>query len=77
MRVNMNKTKVMISGEWQKVMEKAVRWPCGVCGSIIMTRRQQWSVATTLHNVHIPLHSATFVSSWTEFPRRPAVSMSF
>ena len=28
MRVNMNKTKVMISGEWQK----AVRWPCGVCG---------------------------------------------
>jgi len=32
MRVNMNKTKVMISGEWQKVMQKAVRWPCGVCG---------------------------------------------
>jgi len=31
-RVNMNKTKVMISGEWQKVMQKAVRWPCGVCG---------------------------------------------
>jgi len=30
-RVNMNKTKVMISGEWQKVMQKAVRWPCGVC----------------------------------------------
>jgi len=32
MRVNMNKTKVMISGERQKVMQKAVRWPCGVCG---------------------------------------------
>jgi len=32
MRVNMNKTKVMISGKWQKVMQKAVRWPCGVCG---------------------------------------------
>jgi len=32
MRVNMNKTNVMISGEWQKVMQKAVRWPCGVCG---------------------------------------------
>ena len=30
MRVNMNKTKVMISGERQKVMQKAVRWPCGV-----------------------------------------------
>jgi len=31
MRVNV-KTKVMISGEQQKVMQKAVRWPCGVCG---------------------------------------------
>ena len=31
MRVNMNEIKVMISGEWQKVMQKAVRWPCGVC----------------------------------------------
>ena len=31
MRVNMNKTKVMISGERQKVRLKAVRWPCGVC----------------------------------------------
>jgi len=30
MRVNMNKTKVMISGECQKVTQKAVRWPCGV-----------------------------------------------
>jgi len=29
----MNTTKVMISGEWQKVMQKAARWPCGVCGS--------------------------------------------
>jgi len=29
MRVNMNKTKVMISGEWQKVTQKAVRWSCG------------------------------------------------
>ena len=29
MRVDMNKTKVMISGEWQKVTQKAVRWSCG------------------------------------------------
>jgi len=29
MRVNMNKTKFMISGEWPKVMQKAVRWPQG------------------------------------------------
>jgi len=31
MRVNINKTNVMISGERQKVRRKAVRWPCGVC----------------------------------------------
>ena len=31
MRVNMNKTKVMISEERQKVRQKGVRWPCGVC----------------------------------------------
>jgi len=31
MRVNMNKIKVMISGERQKVRQKAVRWPCRVC----------------------------------------------
>jgi len=31
MTVNMNITKVTISGKWQKVMQKAVRWPCGVC----------------------------------------------
>ena len=30
-RVNMNKTKVMLSGECQMVRQKAVRWPCGVC----------------------------------------------
>jgi len=29
MRENMNKTKLkMISGERQKVMQEAVRWPC-------------------------------------------------
>ena len=30
-RVSMNKTKVVISGKRQKVRQKAVRWPCGVC----------------------------------------------
>jgi len=30
MRVNMNKTKVMISEEWQKVMQETERWP-SVC----------------------------------------------
>ena len=48
MRVNMNKSKVMISGERQKVMQKAVRWPCGVCGrgvgnnSIQFTSCKKW-----------------------------------
>jgi len=43
---------------------------------IIMTHRQLWSVATTLHDVHVPRRSVTSVSSWLGFPRRPAVSMS-
>ena len=43
---------------------------------IIMAHRRQWSVATTLHDVHVPPHSATSVSNWLGFPRRPAVSMS-
>jgi len=48
MRVNMNKTKLMINGERQKVMQKAVRWRCGVCGigvgnnSIQCTSCQKW-----------------------------------
>jgi len=48
MRVNMNKTKVLISGKRQKVMQKSVRWPCGVCGrgvgnnSIQCTSCQKW-----------------------------------
>jgi len=46
--INMNKMKVMISGEWQKAMQKAARWPCGVCGkgvgnnSIQCTSCQMW-----------------------------------
>jgi len=48
MRVNMNKTKVMVSGERQKPLQKAARWPCGVCGrgvgsnSIQCTSSQKW-----------------------------------
>ena len=34
-RVNINKTKVMISGECQKLMQKAARWPYGVCGRCV------------------------------------------
>jgi len=32
MRVDMNETKVMISGERQKPVQKAARWLCDVCG---------------------------------------------
>ena len=48
MRVNTNKTKVMINGEWQKLMQKAARWPCGVSGrgvgsnAIQCTSGQSW-----------------------------------
>jgi len=48
MRVNMNKTKVMISGKRQKVTQKAVRGPRGVCGrgvgnnSIQRTSCKKW-----------------------------------
>ena len=31
MKVNMNKTKVMISGESHKGVDNTGRWPCGVC----------------------------------------------
>ena len=48
MRVNINKTKVMISGERQIVRQKAVKWPCGVCckgvgrNSLLCTSCQKW-----------------------------------
>jgi len=36
MRVDMTKTKIMISGERQKVRLNAVRWPCGVCSKVLV-----------------------------------------
>jgi len=48
MAVNMNETKVMISKECQKLMQKTARWPCDVCGrgvgsnSIQCTSCQKW-----------------------------------
>jgi len=41
MRVNMNKTKDMISGERQKVRQKVVRWPCGVCSKGVRSNSLQ------------------------------------
>ena len=40
----MNKTKVMISGERQKQVRKAVRWPRGVCGRVLVLVVIQYSV---------------------------------
>ena len=42
MRVNINKTKVMVSAERHKVTQKAVRWPCGVCGRGVGNNSIQW-----------------------------------
>ena len=35
-RVSMNITKVTISGECQKVRQKAVRWPCGSAVKVLV-----------------------------------------
>ena len=43
MRVDMNKTKVMISGERQVVRQKDVRWPCGVCSKGVSSNSIQCS----------------------------------
>jgi len=41
MRVNMNKTKVMIGVDHQKPLQKAARWLCGVCGRDIGSNSMQ------------------------------------
>ena len=47
MRVNMIETKVMISGEHQKPMQKAARWPCGVCGRGVGSSSVQYTSCQT------------------------------
>ena len=48
MRVDMNTTKGMISGEREKLRQKAARWPCRVCSkgvgsnSLQCTSCQKW-----------------------------------
>jgi len=49
MRVNINKTKVMISAERQKITQKAVRWPCGVCGRGLGNNSKQCSCHKWVH----------------------------
>jgi len=48
MQVNVNKTKVMISGESCKGVHNTGRWPCDVCGRgvgrnpIVCIKCQKW-----------------------------------
>ena len=49
MRLNINKTKVMISGERQKVRQKAERWPCGVCSKGAAAVGHQRQTAINCH----------------------------
>jgi len=42
LRVSTNKTRVMISREWQKVTQKAVRWPRGVCVEVLVIIQYSW-----------------------------------
>ena len=71
MRLNINKTKVMISGERQKVRQKAVRWPCGVCRtgvgshSLQCTSCQKWVHRNThTHPFNGPFSGTTQVSRY-------------
>ena len=43
MRVDVNKSNVMISGERQKVRQKAVKWPCGGCSKGVGSNSLQCS----------------------------------
>jgi len=47
MRVNMNNTKVMISGEHQKPLQKAARWPCGACSRGVVVIQYSVLVVTS------------------------------
>jgi len=67
----MNKTIVMISGERQKVRQKAVRWPCGVCSkgvgsnSLQCKSCQKWVHKNThTHPFNGPFFGTTHVSQY-------------
>ena len=57
MRINMNKTMVMISGERQKVIQKAVRCPCDVCGRAVSNNSIQCTLC--LKKMTLMLHTIT------------------
>jgi len=51
MRVNVSKTKVVISGERQKPVQKTARWPCGVCGRGVGSNSIQCTTCQKLHAI--------------------------
>ena len=48
-KVNINKTKVIINGERQKLMQKAARWPSGVCGGGVGSNSVQCNSCQNTH----------------------------
>ena len=60
MRVNMNKTKVMKSGERQKVRQKAVRWPCGVCNKGVGSNSLQCNSSSCHPTISVKALKAEF-----------------
>jgi len=44
MKVNMNKTKVLINGEIHKGVQNTRRWPCGVCSRGVGRNSMQCTV---------------------------------
>jgi len=44
----MDKTKVFTSGKCQKLMQKAAKWPCGVCVSGVGSNSIQCTTPTDL-----------------------------
>ena len=51
MRVNMSKTKVMNCGELQKIMQKAARWQCDVCGRDVGNNSTQCTSQKWVHRM--------------------------
>ena len=51
MRVSVGKTKVMISGEWRKVMQGALGWPCGDVVEVLVVIRCSAIEALSLYDM--------------------------
>ena len=68
LRVNMNKTRVVISGEHQKQMQKAIRWPCDRCDVISVV--EVLVVHVIQYNVLVVRSGYTRQRIWREVVRK-------